>query len=274
MVGVWAVASALLWWPQMREPWRRTLALVASGSGLVFLIHALGSHGLREAPTTTAYLLGSSYVTGQASAAASLPFFLATGVCLALGTAGLAVTDDRARWLGTHWLRWAIGLGLVITAVRFGLERVAAPRAWAYAVGITWLAPLVGVFAWLNLRREGRATLGPLLRSLVVYAFSVRLAVAALMVVATRFSLGSHYDVSRLVRVTNEFTGKAYVLEPGSLRQIMTIAVVPQLTFWPVYTIVAGLVGAGVTAAVLRITRSRSRPSAVVEALSMTESAG
>ena len=113
---------------------RRGLAIVTSGAGLVFLILALNTQGLRESATTAVFLVGRPYVTGQVSASASLPYYVATALCLLLGTLGLSVSDEAARRLRARWLATAIVLSLAVTATRFWLEKVAAPDAWSYAV--------------------------------------------------------------------------------------------------------------------------------------------
>ena len=63
-------------------------------------------------------------------------------------------------------------------------------------------------------------------------------------VVATRFGLGSHYDVSGLTFVPVALTGDAYSFVPGTWRQIFWLTLVPQLLVWPVFTVVAGMAGA------------------------------
>src|SRR5947207_203975 len=78
----------------------------------------------------------------------------------------------------------AIGLGLGVTALRFALEKVAAPTSWTQAVGITWLAPVVGAVFLARLREEGRG-LKALLGALAVYAVAARGTVALLMVAAS-----------------------------------------------------------------------------------------
>lgn len=242
VAGLWLVASAMLWWGRLPGPWRRLLAILTSAAGLGFLVLAMRTEGLRESPTMAVFLLGTPYVTGQASASASLPYYLATSVCLLLGTLGLAVRDETARDLARRWLETAIVLSLLITAVRFGLEKVAAPPVWTRAVGVTWLAPVVGAFFALNLRAEGKG-LRPLVKALLLYGIAVRGAVAALMVVASTLSLGSHYDVSPLVLI--RFAGSEYEFASGSFRQILLLAILPQIVVWPVYTVVVGLLGAG-----------------------------
>jgi hypothetical protein len=240
------VGALLLCWPRLSASWRRTLALCTSGAGLVFLILALNTQGLRESASTAVFLVGRPYVTEHVSASASLPYYVATALCLLLGTAGLALSEDVVRVLRDRWLATAIVLSLTVTATRFWLEKVAAPPTLCWAVGVTWLAPVVGAVFAFNLRREGKGGLGALAPALLLYGFAVRAAVAALMVAASTQRLGSHYDVSALVRVRNPFTGSLYTFVPGSLHQVWTVGVIPQLAVWPVYTVLAGLLGAAV----------------------------
>jgi hypothetical protein len=239
----WCVSAALLAWPVLSARWRRLLAVVVSAAGVLFLAAGARSEGLREAPTLAVFVMGQTYVTERASALASLPFYVMTAACFALGTAGLAVSDRQADRLRHRWLGYAIALSLSITALRFALEKAAAPPAWAEAVGITWLAPLIGGYFALSVRAEGGG-LSALLRALVAYALCVRAAVAALMTLSTTLALGSHYDVSGLSRVFNPVTRAVYEFAPGSFRQLVSLAYVPQLVIWPVYTVVLGLLGA------------------------------
>jgi hypothetical protein len=243
MLFTWLATAVLLWWPRLAGPERRKLALLSSGAGLLALILAMGAEGFRESPTVAVFLLGTPYVTEKASASASLPYYVLTGVFLTLGFVGLALGDLEARAMGRHWLLGAIGLGWLATALRFLLEKVAAPAAWTQAVGVTWMAPVAGAFFWVCLRTEGRG-FRALLASLVAYAYAVRGAVALLMVVATSLRLGSHYDVSPLVLVYNPVTGRPYSFVAGSLEQIVNVSLIPQLVVWPIYTVLAGLLGA------------------------------
>jgi hypothetical protein len=125
------------------------------------------------------------------------------------------------------------------------------PPAWTHAVGIVWLPPLVGAFFALSLREEGKG-LREAARFLVAYAFAVRGAVALLIVAATSFRLGSHYDLSPLVRVPIPFSGGVREFEAGSLEQILSLGVLPQLLVWPLLTVAAGWLGAWVTWIVLQ----------------------
>jgi hypothetical protein len=238
-----AVAAAMLWWGRMPGTWRRTLAVLTSGLGVLFLISALQAEGRREAATTAVVILGPAYVTEQASASASLRYYVMTAVCLLLGTAGLAVSDETARRLGSRWMTTAIVLSLLVTATRFALEKAAAPRSWTWPIGVTWLAPVVGAYFALSARKEGRG-LRAVARALLVYGLAVRGAVALLAVVATTLRLGSHYDVSNLDYVRNPMSGQWHEFVSGSFEQIFFLSLLPQLVFWPAYTVVAGLVGA------------------------------
>ena len=243
LTGVSAAAAAVLWWGRLPGTWRRGLALLTSVLGLLFLVAALRTEGHREAATTAVVILGPVYVTDQATAAESLRYYVMTGLCLLLGTAGLAVSDETARRLGSRWMLTAIVLSLLVTAARFGLEKAAAPASWTRPMGVTWLPAIVGAFFAVNANREGRS-LGAVARALYVYGLVVRGAVALLMVVATTWRLGSHYDVSALVNVKNPLTGQWHEFAPGSVDQLLFLGVLPQLVFWPVYTVVVGILGA------------------------------
>lgn len=258
---LWAVGAVLLCWPRFSGVWRRGLALAFGLAGLVCLVVALNTEGSRASPTVAVFLMGTHYVTATAQASASLPFYLLSGVCLVLGFAGLAIGDETAAWLSRHSRAFAIVLSLGITALRFALEKTAAPPLLTQLVGVTWLAPVVGAFFFLSARAEGRG-LGSVLRALVVYALAVRGGIVMLMLLATGRRLGSHYDVSTLTLVRNPLTGQTYEFVSGSVRQFLGLAAIPQLTAWPVYTVAAGLMGAGL-AAIVEVSWRMSTASAI-----------
>ena len=243
VAAVWVAAAVILWWGRLPGPWRRALALLTSAAGLAFLVAAVNTEGVRESPTVAVFLLGTPNVVEQVSASASLPYYVLTGACLLLGTAGLSVRDDVAQRMERRWMASAIGLSLAVTLLRFALEKAAAPASWTYGVGIVWLAPVVGAWFALNLLGLGRG-LRALAGSLLVYSIAVRGFVTALMVAASTLHLGSHYDVSPFVKVP--FRGHVYSYEPGSFAQLVELAIVPQLVFWPPFTLVAGFLGAAV----------------------------
>jgi hypothetical protein len=237
-----AMVGLLLIWGRLSGPWRRRVALAVSAAGLVFLFLALNTAGEREAMTTGAFLLGPRYITGKTQASASLPYYVMTGVCLLLGTSGLALPNHAARRLADHWMATAIGLSVLVTLVRFLLEKAAAPAIWTWIVGLWALAPVVGAFFAWSLRGASRP-LRSLVVALLVYGVAVRAWVAGLYVVATALHLGTHYDLSQVVRLPNPIDGTVHVFTPASFSQVFNLAILPQLLFWPIYTLVAGLIG-------------------------------
>ena len=238
---VWTLSAVLLNWGRLSLPWRRRLSLAFSGAGLAFLFLALNTGGLRESASTGAFLIGTPYVTGTVSASASLPYYVMTGLCLLLGTTGLALPESSVASSRKHWLLLAIALSLGTSALRLVLELAAAPPAWTWAAGVTQLAPLVGAFFALSVRAE-RGSWGRIAGSLLAYGLAARGGIALLYVLATSLHLGSHYDLSATdIAVRNPLTGTAYHFAAGSFAQLVNLAIVPQLVFWPVYTLLAGL---------------------------------
>jgi hypothetical protein len=249
-LAIWAVAAALLGWGDLPGRVRLALALTVSVAGLVFLVLATSTEGFRETQSTTVFLVGPPQVTGLASASASLPYYVLTAFCLLLGTLGVVASDAAAQLVSRRFLAWAVAVSLTVVVVRFLLEKAAAPADWTRAVGIFWLPPVVG--AWFYLRgRAQRTGAGRLAAWLLGYALLVRGFVAVLYVVATRFRLGSHFDLSS-VTLAESFWGKVYHFEPGSMRQLVGLALVPQLVVWPLFTVTAGFLGAAMVAVVLK----------------------
>jgi hypothetical protein len=181
-----------------------------------------------------------------------------TAVCLLLGFAGLVLGERLARWLSRHWVLSAAAVAWLITVIRFLLERTASPHLLTQVVGVTWMAPVAGAWFATRLRSEGRS-LASVLPSLALYAYLVRGFVALVAVAATRMHLGTHYDVSPLVRVSLGFALGVQGFEAGSWSQIFWLSLVPQLVIWPLYTVAAGLAGAALIWRLLP--RSTPRPS-------------
>jgi hypothetical protein len=257
LVTIWAVALVVLFWGRLPSRWRRVFALFTSALGVVFLLLALNSEGSRESATVGSFLMGSPYVAGKVSAAASLPYYVVTGVLFALGFLGLAAGDTLAISLSQRYFLNAVVLSWAVTALRVVLEKAAAPEGWSYLVGIVWLPPVVGAYFALSLHREGRG-FKDLVLYLLGYALAVRGAVALLMIVASSFRLGTHYDVSQVTDVA--FMGRSYTFEPQSARGILTLTFFSQLFFWPIVTIVSGLIGAGVARLLAWASRKESIP--------------
>jgi len=240
-----ALAVPMHWWPRLPATHRRRLSIATSLAGLGFLVAALRSEGLRESALTSLVLVGPATLTATASAAASLYYYVLTAACLLLGFAGLALGEPLSRWLAPRWLATSVAVAWTVTAVRFLLEKSAAPGMLVQALGVTWLAPVAGAYIATGLQPAPPGW-RPLLRALLAYAVLVRGFVAAVGLVATRFGLGSHYDVSAVTSVAVVLTGEAYGFVPGSWRQVLWLILVPQLVVWPVFTVLAGMLGAGI----------------------------
>jgi hypothetical protein len=264
---VWTLSAVLLNWGRLSLPWRRVLSLGFSGAGLAFLFLALSTDGLRESASTGSFLIGAPYVTGTVSASASLPYYVMTGLCLLLGTTGLALPESSVALWKKHWLLLAIALSLATSALRLMLELAAAPPAWTWAAGVTQLAPLIGAFFALSVRAE-RGSWKRIAGSLLAYGLAARGGIALLYVLATSLHLGSHYDLSATeIAVMNPLTGATYHFAAGSFAQLLNLAIVPQLVFWPVYTLLAGLAGAGAALLAVRAFVRRSETGAPLPAL-------
>ena len=255
----WALAALMHWWPRLPAAWRLRLSVATSAAGIGFLVAAVQAEGLRESALTSVVLVGPATLTATASASASLYYYVLTAVCLLLGFAGLAFGETLSRWLAQRPLVSSVAVAWLVTVVRFLLEKSAAPAVLVQAIGVTWLAPVAGACMATGTtpaRPGGKA----LLRALVSYAILVRGFVALVGIVATRFGLGSHYDVSGLTFVPVLLTGDTYSFVAGTARQILWLTLVPQLFVWPAFTVVAGMAGAALARFLPASPGSTARP--------------
>jgi hypothetical protein len=243
----WALAVLLHWWPRLDPAWRIRVSVATSAAGIGFLVAAVQAEGLRESALTSVVLVGPATLTAIASASASLYYYVLTAACLLLGFAGLALGEPLSRWLAPRPLVSSVAVAWMLTLVRFLLEKSAAPGLLVQAMGVTWLAPVAGAYLATGLR-PAPSGWRPLLRTLVAYAFLVRGCVAVVGLVATQLGLGTHYDVSAVTSVPVALTGDVHHLEPRGWRQALWLTLVPQLLVWPVFTVLAGGVGAKVAA--------------------------
>jgi len=242
----WALAALMHGWPRLPAGWRLRVSVATSAAGIGFLVAAVKAEGLRESALTSVVLVGPATLTATASASASLYYYVLTAVCLLLGFAGLAFGETLARWLAPRPLVSSVAVAWLVTAVRFLLEKSAAPAVLVQAIGVAWLAPVAGATLAINVT-PARPGGKPLLRALLSYAILVRGFVALVGVVATRFGLGSHYDVSGVTFVPVRLAGDAYSFVPGAWQQIFWLTLVPQLLVWPAFTVVAGMAGAALS---------------------------
>jgi len=242
----WALAALMHGWPRLPAAWRLRVSVATSAAGIGFLVAAVKAEGLRESALTSVVLVGPATLTATASASASLYYYVLTAVCLLLGFAGLAFGEPLARWLAPRPLAISVAVAWLVTVVRFLLEKSAAPALLVQAIGVAWLAPVAGATMAIHLA-PAPAFGKPLLRALLRYAILVRGFVALVGVAATRFGLGSHFDVSGVTFVPVALTGDAYSFVPGAWRQIFWLTLVPQLLFWPAFTVAAGMAGAALS---------------------------
>jgi hypothetical protein len=164
-----------------------------------------------------------------------------TGVLLALGFLGLAAGDEIVNAFSRRFFLNAVVLSWGVTALRAVLEKAAAPEPWARLVGVTWLPPVIGAYFAVCLNDEGKG-FKELVRYLLAYAFAVRGVVALVMLVASGFHLGTHYDLSRVPEVG--FLGWSYHFGEERIRGIVILTAASQLVFWPLHTVLTGILGA------------------------------
>lgn len=142
-------------------------------------------------------------------------------------------------------------LTLVVTTIRFALEKFGAP-AWlansgpggvGALIGIVWLPLLFGPWFALRIREAvatNRAVWKPLAKTLLLYGFLARLPVALLSIPAVVYGWGTHYD------------GFPPALADASTATKLGVVFVAQLGVWGcVWTVVTGTL-AGMSALALR----------------------
>lgn len=90
-----------------------------------------------------------------------------------------------------------------------------------------------------------------LFRTLLTYAFAVRIPVALVMLVAMLGNWGTHYDAPP----------PGGLPEMGVAAKWFFIGVVPQFSFWVLFTLVIGSLSGGITAMVLRAKARKQVPA-------------
>ena len=239
-----ALAVPMHWWPRLPATHRRRLSIATSLAGLGFLVAALRSEGLRESALTSLVLVGPGDAH-RARLGLGEPLLLRAHRRLpAARLRGPRSSATRSpAGCRPRPLLSSVAVAWLVTVVRLLLEKSAAPSLLVEAVGVTWLAPVAGVYLALALRPEG---VGPtaLLQVLLRYAFLVRGFVALVGVVATRLAAGTHYDVSPLTEVPVAFAAGTWVFAPGSWEQLFWLTLLPQLVIWPAFTVLVGMAAA------------------------------
>ena len=164
-----------------------------------------------------------------------------TVLFLGIGAA-LVALYVLARW--GHRLPWeslvgqAIKLSLVIIVFRIYFEKLGVPPNVAMLIGVIWLIVPLSVFFGLEAAKAGSQR--KFWTWLVGYAWGIRVWILALMLLATYFHLGTHFDNSSVTSYT--VFGEVEEVETGSWDQYRNLIVFPQMLLWPAVTIVAGFV--------------------------------
>ena len=161
--------------------------------------------------------------------------------------------------LGISWLVPIFGVYFAVKLVRDGYTPKSNIKVIAFAVlgaavsvgimmaffsrGVTdilaVLASFVGAGIGIALQRIAWPEL---FRTLLAYAFAARIPVVLVMLVAISASWGTHYDVAPPQGIP----------EMSALATWFYIGVVPQFTFWIMFTTVIGSLAAGITALAMR----------------------
>ncbi len=148
-----------------------------------------------------------------------------------------ALSRPGGRTPGKGPLAAVVKLTLAVLALRIYLEKLGVPRDLALSFGIIWLVVPVPVYLGWHAARAGsqRTFWG----WLVVYTFCIRGLVVAVMLAATHFQLGTHFDNSSVTSYT--VFGHALEVEARSSAQYARLILFPQMVLWPAVTLVAGL---------------------------------
>jgi len=142
-----------------------------------------------------------------------------------------------------HPVRYALLLTVWWFAARLALEKTAAPEALTWAVGVAIPTLLILPFfgGWCGSRGLGFRRFALALLDL---ALLQRALVAVWSYVATTGQLGTHLDMSSIEKITMPMFGAHDFSGPGdhATAQWFWTVVLPQLTLWIAFTVVAGLV--------------------------------
>jgi hypothetical protein len=181
---------------------------------------------------------------------------LAFGIGLALMALGaLAHWGDRLPWKSP--LGQAVKLTLIVILLRVYCEKLGVPQSVAMFIGIIWL--IVPLAVYFGAEAAKAASQAAFWRWLLSYTFIIRVLILVIMVLATYFRWGTHFDNSSVT--SYKLGSTVYHVESGSWEQYRNLILFPQLILWPAVTLLAGLVF-GLPAYVLGSKRSKLSVSA------------
>lgn len=184
---------------------------------------------------------------------------------------GGGVTPSGVSWVvGITWLALPFGIYFAMQLVRAGQGPASAARAIALAVGgllvliigLRVIVPRLGLGDRSSLLLIWAFSVVPavvfikawpaLWRVLLVYGLASRIPVAVIMFAAMRGTWGTHYDYGGQVPLDQLWF--AYIW----------YGLIPQLVFWVGFTILIGMLGGAITAAVYRRRQTGTSPAAHV----------
>lgn len=240
MHTVLAVAfwSLVVWltvkWSELPGSLRTYLprALLIAGLSCFALTPFLDGHYSQE---VALYIGGPNRYAVETIHRSFATLFLGIGVLL-LAVSSLVQWGDRWRWKSP--LDLAFKLTVAVIALRVGLEKLGVPLAAAMFFGIIWLAIPVAVYfgvAAAHARSQRKFWTW-----LFAYAIGTRAFVITIMLVATYFQLGTHFDVSSVTAFT--VFGETHTVSAGSWAQYRDLIFLPQSFLWTSATLLAGLV--------------------------------
>ncbi|MDA2930186.1 hypothetical protein MYX84_09610 [Acidobacteria bacterium AH-259-O06] len=164
-----------------------------------------------------------------------------TSLSLGIGIALLSL------WVLTCWghrLPWKSPLGqavkfsIAIIILRVYFEKLGVLPNIAMLIGIIWLILPLSIYFALEAAKGGSQR--RFWTWLLSYAFAIRILILALMVLATYFHLGTHFDNSSITTYT--VFGKVEKVEAGSWDQYRNLIVFPQMVLWPAVTLTVGVI--------------------------------
>ncbi len=237
LIGLNVVAWSLLAWivlcwqrlPGRFRTWTSTTLLLAGLAALGVAPFLAGSYS----PEVILFIAGNVHPVETIERSFGA---LAAGIgVLLLGLFALSRLGGRTPGKGP--LAAVVKLTLAVLALRIYLEKLGVPRDLALSFGIIWLVVPVPVYLGWHAARAGsqRKFWG----WLVVYTFGIRVLVVAVMLAATHFKLGTHFDNSSVTCYT--IFGQAFEVEARSSAQYARLILFPQMVLWPAVTLVAGL---------------------------------
>jgi hypothetical protein len=225
---------------------RRGIAALAVAAAACLASFACFADGTREARPRTLIAHHHYAASHEVAPAYAAPLVYAAGCAL------LAFTMSRRPAVRTPWSR-PLRIATTIVVLRFAAEKAAAAEPFAHALGLVWMAPGLGIHAWLATRGS---PLGATLRQLAIHALAIRIPALLATIAATLFDLGTHFSLMRLERF--ELPGLGFRVPSGPLDAPAWVVAIllPQLVLHPAF---AWLVGATTAVAAKRFTSGGTR---------------